>query len=65
MSISLLMYSLFLMIFLRCLQDNLSGSGVEELLHLLIALMISAFEKGGHLVTSLSEILSKRSGSTC
>ena len=63
MSISLLMHSLFLMIFLRCLQDKLSSSGVKELSYLLMALMISAFEKGGHLVTSLSEISSKSSRS--
>ena len=63
MSISLLMHSSFLTIFLRYLQDNLSSSEVEELLYLLMASMISAFEKRGHLVTSLSEILFKRLGS--
>ena len=65
MLISLLMYSSFLTIFLRCLQDNLSSSGVKELLYLLMASMISTFEKGGHLMTSLSEISSKRSESIC
>ena len=65
MSISLLMHSLFLMIFLRCHQNNLSGPGVKELLYLLMALMISAFEKRGHLMTSLLEISFKRSESIC
>ena len=60
MSISLLKHSLFLTIFLRCLQDNLSGPGVEELLHLLMALISSAFEKEAQLITSLSSISSKR-----
>ena len=53
MSISLSMYSSFLTIFLRYLQDNLSGPKVEELLHLLMALISSAFEKGTQLVTFL------------
>ena len=63
MLVSLLMYSLFLTIFLRCLQNNLFNSRVKELLYLLMVSMIFTFEKGGHFVTFLSEILSKRLGS--
>ena len=65
MSISLLMHSLFLTIFLRCLQDNLFGPGAKKLLYLLMASIVSAVKKGGYLVTSLSGILSKRSESIC
>ena len=64
-SISLSMHFLFLTIFLRCLQDNLSGPRVKELLHLLMALMSSAFEKEAQTVTSLLGIYSKRWISIC
>ena len=63
MLISLLMHSSFLIIFLRCYQNNLFSPRVEELLYLLMALMISTFKKGGYLVTFLLE--PKRSGSIC
>ena len=58
--ISLIMYSLFLMIFLICSQDNLSGPGVKELLHFSMALMSSSFEKETYFIISLSGISSNR-----
>ena len=58
--ISLLMYSLFLIIFLRYLHVNLSGPGVEKLLYLLMALISFAFEKEAQLITSLSGISFKK-----
>ena len=60
MSINLIMLFFFLTIFLMCLQDNLFGLGVEELLYFSIALMSSSFEKRTHIITSLSEISSSR-----
>ena len=60
MLISFLMHSLFLTIVLRCLQDNLSGPEVKELLYLLMVSISLAFKKGGQLVISLSRISSKR-----
>ena len=48
------------MISLRCLYDNLSEPGVDELLHLLIELTNSASENGSHFIECLFEILSSR-----
>jgi len=55
----------FLVITLRCLQDNLSGLEVESLLHLLIDIKNSSFKKDGHLVAILSEISSSNKVLTC
>jgi len=44
--IKLLRHELLLMMTLRCLQDSLSGLGVEVLLYLLIKLLNSFTEKG-------------------
>ena len=63
-SISLIIHSLFLIIFLRCLQDSLSSLGVEELLYFLMMLMSSSFEKGTYFVISLLGISSNRLIST-
>ena len=48
MSINLSRHSEFLMIFLICHHNNLSGLRVESLLHLSITERNSCFEKGGH-----------------
>jgi len=53
-------YTVSLMISLRCLYDNLSEPGVDELLHLLIELTNSASENGSHFIECLFEILSSR-----
>ena len=53
------------MISLRYLQDNLSGLGVESLLHLSIAERNSSLEKGGHSVQDLSGISSRKDLSIC
>jgi len=58
--ISLSMHFLFLTIFLQCLQNNLFSPGVEELLHLSMALISSAFKKEAQTITSLLGISSKR-----
>ena len=65
MLINLLRHSKSLMISLRCLQDNLSGLGVELLLHLYIAEKNFLFKKGGHSVRALCEISSNSNISTC
>ena len=52
-SISLIVHSLFLTIFLRCLQNNLSRPRIKELLHSLMALISSSFEEETHYITSL------------
>ena len=65
MLINLLRHSKSLMISLRCLQDNLSGSGVKSLLYLYIAERNSLFEKGSHSVRVLSGISSNSDISTC
>jgi len=65
MSINLLRHSKSLIISLRCLQNNLSGPGVESLLHLYIAERNSLFEKGSHSVRILSGISSNSDASTC
>ena len=54
------MHFLFLTIFLQCLQNNLFSSEVEELLHLSMALISSAFKKEAQTITSLLGISSKR-----
>jgi len=46
---------------LRCLHDNLSGLGVDELLHFAIALVNSSSENGLHIVTCLLGISSSKS----
>ena len=53
-----------LMIYLRWLQDSLSGSGADKLLHLLMAFVNSPFENGGYSSDGLSEISSEISTST-
>ena len=58
--ISLIMHSLFLTNFLICLQDNLSSPGVKEVLHFVMVLMSSSFEKGIHFVIFLLGISSNR-----
>ena len=55
----------FLVITLRCLQDNLSDLGVELLLYLLMDIKNSSFEKGGYLVAILSGISSSNKVLTC
>jgi len=59
-SISLLVHSSSLMIFLRCLQDSLSDPGADKLLQLLIVLKSSFFEKGAYVIVSLLKISSNR-----
>ena len=49
---------LSLIIYLKCLYVNLSGSEDNELLHLMIKLVNSALENKTQLVGNLSEILS-------
>ena len=63
-SISLIMHSSFLTIFLRCLQDNLSGLEVRELLYFSMALMSSSFEKRTYFIISILKISSNRLIST-
>ena len=63
-SISLLVHSLFLVISLRCLQDNLSSPGVDKLLQPLMVLKSFFFEKETHVIISLLEISSNRLMST-
>ena len=53
---NLLRYALSLMIILRCLQDNLSGPGVDELLYFSTVLMNSSFENKFQFMTSLQGI---------
>ena len=65
MPIILFRHSLFLMIILRCYYDNLSGSGVNKLLHLVMDLINSSSEKEGQLVELLLGILSRMSVSNC
>jgi len=50
------LYSLSLIIFLRYLQNNLSGPEVDKLLQFLMILKIFFFEKETHVVISLLEI---------
>jgi len=50
------------MIALRYFQDNLLGSGVDDLLYLVIEILNSLTENGVQIVISLVEILSKMSG---
>jgi len=55
----------FLMISLRCFQDNLLSLGVKLLLHLLIANKNSSSEKGGYWDTTLLGISSRIEVSIC
>ena len=55
----------FLVITLRCLQDNLSGLEVKSLLYLLIDVKNFSLEKGGHLVAILSRISSSNKVLAC
>jgi len=55
-SMSLLRHTMSLMIFLRCLQDNLSGSEVDKLLYFSIMLMNSFFKNEFHFIISLQGI---------
>ena len=52
-------YASLLMIYLRWLQESLSGLGADELLHLAMAFMNSSFENGGHSLNDLLEISSR------
>ena len=61
----LLRHDEFFIISLRCLQDSLSGLGVESLLYLWMDDNNSSFKKGGHLVGILSGIFSNNETSTC
>jgi len=58
-------HNLFLMILLRCLYDNLSKPGVNELLHLAIELINSSSKNETHFINYLFEILSNMLMSTC
>ena len=55
-----LKYLLSLIILLKCLHDNLSGLGVDELLYLLMELMNSASENSFQVVIHFLRISSKR-----
>jgi len=55
-SINFLRHATFLIHLLRCLYNNLSGSGIDELLHLAIALVNSSSEKELHFITGLFAI---------
>ena len=55
----------FLVITLRCLQDNLSGPEIKLLLHLLIDIKNSSFKKDSHLVVILFGISSNNEVLTC
>ena len=46
---------------LRYLYNSLSGPGVDELLHLKIALLNSSLENGIHIITALFGISSNKS----
>lgn len=59
--INFLRHVAFLIILLKCLYDNLSGPGVNELLHYVIVFMNSSSENGLHFVTSLLGISSSKS----
>ena len=50
-------HSVFLTITLKCFHKILSGLKVDKLLHLLIALVNSLFEKGGYINDSFNKIL--------
>ena len=66
MFIMLLRYNKFLTISLKCLQDSLSGLGVESLLQLWMDNKNSSFKKGVHLVVGkLFRIFSNNKTSTC
>jgi len=51
-----------LTITLRYFQDNLSGSGVDELLHLVITLLNSSAKKGFQVIVCLVGISFNKSG---
>ena len=57
----LLKHELSLTITLRCLQNNLSRLGVEELLHLIIKLLNSSSENNIHFIIGLFGISSNKS----
>jgi len=54
-------HNLLLTMTLRCLHNNLSGPGVDELLHLKITLLNSSLEIGIHVITALFGISSNNS----
>ena len=62
--INLFKYKTLLMTTLRCLQDSLLRSGVEELLNLIIALSNSSLKNHIYFVTGLLGISSSNSGLT-
>ena len=61
MSTVLLRHFSFLATSLECFQDIQSGFGVNEILHLLIALLNFSLEKGGHIIIYIDRISSKMS----
>ena len=56
MLINFLKHVMSLTYFLRCFHDNLSGSGIDKLFHLAIALVNFSSEKGLYFVTGLFAI---------
>jgi len=56
MLMNFLRHAASLTIFLRCLHDNLSGPGVNKLLHFLIELINFSFENGFYIIVGLLEI---------
>jgi len=59
--IKFLRHVILLTIILRCLQDNLSGAGVNELLYLAIELLNSSSKNDIHFVIGLFGIFSNKS----
>jgi len=55
----LLRYIVSLITALKCFHEILSGPGIDELLHLSIALLNSSFEKSGHSNIGFKEISSR------
>ena len=60
MLMNFLRYTASLMILLRCLYDNLSSPGVDELLHFVIELINFSSEKSFHLIVGLLGISSSK-----
>ena len=61
MLMKFLRHDVSLIIILRCFQDNLSGPGVDKLLHLVIELLNSSSKNSIHFVTGLFGISSNKS----
>jgi len=60
MLMNFLRYAAFLTILLKCLYNNLSGPGINKLLHFLIELMNFSFEDGFHIIIGLLGISSNK-----